>query len=363
MTPCSRQDLVDAATKRLVLLVPRDDGIGFEIRSLQELMAAHAITEGEDAAVLSRLRLLAHSPHWRNTWLLSAGNLLRSERFERSLIQLLRDLDNEPGRLGSRYPTAPLLAADLLDDNLAVSRPNFERALMNRLFAVLDRPAVLGLDQAAKATLVLARTGHRAAVFERLASVASASMASRAAASTIMLRMAAMTDDNGPLTSIRLATETIGLSPAEDRAVTAWLNVYLSIPDRRRRTAANLEMAGYLGDLANATGLEESLLETLRHALRKAAKAAFETAKDGQAEIAVPLKIEAIDPTSLITALADENISVAFELALNTCPSSFWAVDASLGWALKPTLDRLPVGLPVLALVRSAKTEAILGDF
>jgi hypothetical protein len=162
------QDLVDAATKRLVLLVPRDDGIGFEIRSLQELMAAHAITEGEDIAVLGRLRLLAHSPHWRNTWLLAARNLLRSERFERSLVQLLRDLDNEPGRLGSRYPTAPLLAADLLEDNLAVSRPNFERALLNRLFTVLDRPPVLGLEQAARAILALARAGHRAAVFDVL---------------------------------------------------------------------------------------------------------------------------------------------------------------------------------------------------
>ncbi|WP_229075024.1 NACHT domain-containing NTPase [Actinoplanes sp. DH11] len=356
------QDLVDAATKRLVLLVPRDKGIGFEIRSLQELMAAHAITEGEDGAVLGRLRLLAHNPHWRNTWLRAAGNLLRSERFERSLVQLLRDLDNEPGRLGYRYPTAPLLAADLLEDNLAVSRPNFERALMNRLFTVLDRPPVLGLDQAARAILALARVGHRAAVFERLASVASASMVSRAAASTVLLRMAALTNDNGPLTSIRLVNETVGLSDAEDRAVVAWLNVYQTTSDRRW-AAANLEMASYLGDLAASTGLAASLLDTLRHALRRTGKATFETVKDGRAEIAIPLNAEATDPAPLIAALADADISVAFELALDTCPSSFWAVEALLGWLLKPTLDRLPVGQAVLESVRTAKTESILGDF
>jgi len=280
------QELVDAATKRLVLLVPRDDGIGFEIRSLQELMAARALTEGEDAAVLGRLRLIAHSPHWRNTWLLAAGHLLRSERFERSIIQLLRRLDDEPRRLGARYPTAPLLAADLLEDNLAVSRPNFERALMNRLFTVLDRPPVVGLGQAAKAFLALARTPHRTAphratVFERLGATASASMATRAAASVILRQMATMTDDNRPLTSIRLIADRIALSAVEDRAVTEWMSVDLNALYRRRaHSRARTKMADYLGSLVDATGLDAPHLEVLRQGLHTAADASFETIKD-----------------------------------------------------------------------------------
>lgn len=53
-------ELVDVTTKRLVLLVPRDGGVGFDIRTLQELMAARALTEGDDTQIATRLRLIAH---------------------------------------------------------------------------------------------------------------------------------------------------------------------------------------------------------------------------------------------------------------------------------------------------------------
>src|SRR5690606_20116164 len=50
----------DAATKRLVLLVPKNtDDVGFDVRSLQEFMAARAITTGPDDEILKRLRYLA----------------------------------------------------------------------------------------------------------------------------------------------------------------------------------------------------------------------------------------------------------------------------------------------------------------
>ncbi|WP_406292063.1 hypothetical protein [Embleya sp. NBC_00896] len=108
-------ELVDVTTKRLVLLVPRDGGVGFDIRTLQELMAARALTEGDDTQIATRLRLIAHPPHWRNTWLLAVGHLLTtSERFEKQIIDLLKSLDTDPRRLNARYPTAPTLAADIL---------------------------------------------------------------------------------------------------------------------------------------------------------------------------------------------------------------------------------------------------------
>jgi hypothetical protein len=47
------KELVNAATKRLVLLVPLTaDAVGFEIRSLQEFMAARALVAGDSATVL-----------------------------------------------------------------------------------------------------------------------------------------------------------------------------------------------------------------------------------------------------------------------------------------------------------------------
>ncbi|MEV0136863.1 hypothetical protein AB0H83_51630 [Dactylosporangium sp. NPDC050688] len=74
--------LVKAATDRLVLLVPRAVGsVGFEIRSLQELMAARAITKAAPDDVVARLRLLGPSAHWRNTWLFAASRIFAEQQY------------------------------------------------------------------------------------------------------------------------------------------------------------------------------------------------------------------------------------------------------------------------------------------
>jgi len=66
----------DADQHRLVLIAPRgDDGYGFDVRSLQELMAAMYVTTGPQDLVTARLRAVAPSPHWRNTWLFAAGGI------------------------------------------------------------------------------------------------------------------------------------------------------------------------------------------------------------------------------------------------------------------------------------------------
>jgi predicted NACHT family NTPase len=70
--------LITAATHRLVLLVPAGDRIGFEVRSLQELMAAIAITTGPEVQALRLLTVTMHHPHWRNIWLLGAGRPRRT---------------------------------------------------------------------------------------------------------------------------------------------------------------------------------------------------------------------------------------------------------------------------------------------
>ncbi|WP_433458321.1 NACHT domain-containing protein [Micromonospora sp. CA-248212] len=352
------EQLVDAATRRLVLLTPRDGGVGFEIRSLQELMAARALTEGEDSDVLGRLRLVGHSPHWRNTWLLAAGHLLlTSERFEKLIIRLLRDLDNEPRRFGGRYPTAPLLAADIIADNLAVARPNFERALVQRVFAILNRPPVVGLDQIAKAVSSLARTRHRETIYDLLKSAAPGSAASRAAASLVLRRMQSMTGSREPQVGIRLAMEKINLSAIEERAVSEWLKIYMNDAARSPSTRRGKDVVDHLARLAEATGLDGSMLETLRDGLTVVAGSIFEPVDDGHSSIAVLLKARAGDPTALVNALENEDISVSLDLALDTLPSSHWAVEELLGWAVKPALDRLPVGPEVVELVRNAKTE------
>jgi hypothetical protein len=61
--------IVEAATHRLVLLVPRTDGYGFDVRSLQEMMAARRITTGEHDTVLKRLPWIRRQPSYsRSPW-------------------------------------------------------------------------------------------------------------------------------------------------------------------------------------------------------------------------------------------------------------------------------------------------------
>ncbi|WP_327640036.1 hypothetical protein OHB24_17160 [Kribbella sp. NBC_00482] len=136
--------IVQAATHRLVLLVPRTDGYGFDVRSLQEMMAARRITTGELDTVLKRLSLLAPSPHWRNTWLFAAGRLFaepQSHQHEK-LIEMVETLDAAvTDRFSSIAPVGPYLAWDMLDDGMAAARPRWLRRLIDLGMTAIDCPA------------------------------------------------------------------------------------------------------------------------------------------------------------------------------------------------------------------------------
>jgi hypothetical protein len=136
--------IVQAATHRLVLLVPRSAGYGFDVRSLQEMMAARRITTGEIDTVLGRLRLLAPSPHWRNTWLFAAGRMFsepQSHQHEK-LVQLMESIDdNAVDRFATVAPVGPYLAWDVLDDGMAAARPRWLRRLIDLGMGAVDYPA------------------------------------------------------------------------------------------------------------------------------------------------------------------------------------------------------------------------------
>lgn len=136
--------IVQAATHRLVLLVPRSDGYGFDVRSLQEMMAARRITTGDLESVLQRLRLLAPSPHWRNSWLFAAGRLFSEPQTHQheKLIAMIEDIDNGVvDRFSSIAPVGPYLAWDMLDDGMAAARPRWLRKLIDLGMAAVDFPA------------------------------------------------------------------------------------------------------------------------------------------------------------------------------------------------------------------------------
>jgi hypothetical protein len=138
------RDVLDAATKRLVLLAPHgDDGYGFDVRSLQELMAAMHLTTGTPEAVFDRLSLAAASPHWRNTWLFAAGRLFAQpqEHQHQALVELVETADeNACRRLGPICPVGPALALDIIDDGMARSLPKWRDRLMSHGLKIFEAP-------------------------------------------------------------------------------------------------------------------------------------------------------------------------------------------------------------------------------
>ena len=137
-------NIVQASTHRLVLLTPRPGGgYGFDVRSLQELMAAYALTTGTLEETMPRLRRIAASPHWRNTFLFAAGRLFTEPQphQQRAITEFILTLDHDaPQRLGSAFPVGPNLAAEIIDDG-TVTIPKYLHPLVNHALTALDQPA------------------------------------------------------------------------------------------------------------------------------------------------------------------------------------------------------------------------------
>jgi hypothetical protein len=131
--------IVEAATQRLVLVVPKgDSGFGFEVRSLQEFMAARAVASGEDQRVLARLRLMVPSAHWRNTWLLAAGRVFsQREHLRAGVLGLLTEVDSID-QVHRAVSAGASLAIDLLADDIASTSPQHLRMLTIDALRCLD---------------------------------------------------------------------------------------------------------------------------------------------------------------------------------------------------------------------------------
>lgn len=133
--------LVDLATDRLVLLVESsNDHWGFEVRSFQEFMASRYLTTGTDELVLVRLRALARSSHWRNTWLFAAAHVFETRTYIRDrLVDLLLESDSESVASQIAKPGA-MLCGDLIEDNFAMDTPGIRRRLLLHCVELLDSP-------------------------------------------------------------------------------------------------------------------------------------------------------------------------------------------------------------------------------
>lgn len=135
--------VLDAATHRLVLLTPQPGGgYGYDVRSLQELMAAYALTTGTLDQALPRLRRIGASPHWRNTLLFAAGRYFSEPQphQKNAVTDLVMTLDeNAPGRLGGIFPVGPNVAIEVVDDGMA-SEPKYLHQLVTHALRAIHEP-------------------------------------------------------------------------------------------------------------------------------------------------------------------------------------------------------------------------------
>jgi len=208
-------EIETAVTHRLVLLAPRGDGgYGFDIRSLQELMAARYLVAGQPKRVHERLTAAAASPHWRNTWVFAAGSILvDGPRHEHeSMIRLLQCLDNGASeRLSSSFPVDLDVALDLLDDGMSRYRPIPHAAILELALGALSQP---GAHDVASIARILVREADRSQdahtkVAHALREALGGPPLARARAASIQDRMSATFDQLQVLNRTRSLTSVL----------------------------------------------------------------------------------------------------------------------------------------------------------
>lgn len=158
------EQILTAATRRLVLIAPRgDEGYGFDVRSLQEMTAALRLTTGPLEQVLERLRISAANPHWRNTWIFAAGRLFSTPQphQHQAVVELIETLDQQAlDRLGPVVPVGPRLALEIIDDGMARSLPKWRNRIMAKGLETLLEPAAKDLPAITRILVRYADTGE-----------------------------------------------------------------------------------------------------------------------------------------------------------------------------------------------------------
>lgn len=132
--------IANAAENRLVFLVePEPNFFGFEIRSLQEFMAAWALTTGGDSYIEARLRAISKSAIFRNVLLFAVSRLLSTNSPLRDeLLKIIEAAEvyeeTIPAGLSAQ------LALEILEEGAVQSQPRRARDVMRYASRLLDIP-------------------------------------------------------------------------------------------------------------------------------------------------------------------------------------------------------------------------------
>lgn len=310
--------IIQAATERLVLLVPAENGgFSFEIRSLQELMAARGLSDATDEDLARRLRITARSPHWRNTWLFVAGRVFAEFPDHRKdlLAEVVETVDADSEWPGWVCAIAPELAAQLIEDGLALSTPKWQKRFLDVALRVLSGP-VLQDERALAAGLTAAANDTQQKLYIRNA-------IKQAFASTPLARATAVAlADHASLGDIP------GISDAR-RSLTPFApDSTFDLNERLRPVVEELDLApeeraqfaAIIAELTSASlvGATDGTIAGLRNM------------ESGP----LPLTMDGLDSPDIASAL---------DLAFGSLPPEQWVVRARLSRLIWPRLSREPV--------------------
>jgi hypothetical protein len=119
--------LVYASRERLIFLTSRVAGeLSFEVRSLQEFMAAECLMTGVSQVVQQRLKKICGSFYWRNTILFAANKCFAdstAEHFQDTICGLPQLLNTEAMNYGLSFKPGAELALDLVLSGATESDP------------------------------------------------------------------------------------------------------------------------------------------------------------------------------------------------------------------------------------------------
>jgi hypothetical protein len=126
---------------RLVFLsVVAADRIGFELRSLQEFMAAEQLVHRREQEILPALREYASVAYWRNVILFAVGAIFaRREHLRGDVLVLCVDLNSADAASTVTLPGSDL-ALDILVDGSSDSMPLYSGSIADLAAQLIQRP-------------------------------------------------------------------------------------------------------------------------------------------------------------------------------------------------------------------------------
>lgn len=133
--------LIEVSTERMVLLVQNtEDRFTFEVRSLQEFMAAAYVMSGRELTVQKRLKTIANKTHWLHVFQIAASKCFAendSVQYRDTIVTICRDINENGDEIDRLLKTGSSLALALLDDGIAYDQPKYRRMLLAAAFDVL----------------------------------------------------------------------------------------------------------------------------------------------------------------------------------------------------------------------------------